>query len=193
MNKIGIYGGTFDPVHSAHLILAREAAENFGLAKVILVPASISPYKTAPVASGKLRLQMLQAAVGGESLFEISESELQRPPPSYTIDTIELFRKEYPNSELFLLLGDDNLAGLPGWRRFEDLRGMVNFVVLPRLRTEVRHEYLRVERRIDISATEIRDRIGAHKPISYLVPPIVEKIIREQRLYKEVTKSTPIL
>jgi nicotinate-nucleotide adenylyltransferase len=191
--KIGVYGGTFDPIHHAHLILAREAAEDFGLEKVIFVPAATSPYKAAPIAAAKLRLQMLQAAIADEALFEINECELHRPPPSYTIETIELLGKEYRHSELFLLIGDDNLAGLPGWKRFTDLRKMVTIIVLPRLRTEVRHEYLSVNRRVDISATEIRDRVAKRKPINYLVPPAVEQIIRTQKLYQEAIPSTPIL
>jgi nicotinate-nucleotide adenylyltransferase len=193
LQKIGIYGGTFDPVHYAHLILARESAEIFQLEKIVLVPAATSPFKNAPVAVAKARLKMLRAAIEGEALFEIDECELRRPPPSYTIETIEYLRRKFPDTELFLLMGDDNLGGLPGWRRFAELQTMVTIIVLPRLKTEVRHEYLSVERRIDISATEIRERVAKKKAISYFVPPGVEKIIREQKLYQEVTQSIPIL
>jgi nicotinate-nucleotide adenylyltransferase len=193
LQKIGIYGGTFDPVHYAHLILARESAEIFQLEKIVLVPAATSPFKNAPVAGAKARLKMLRAAIEGEALFEIDECELRRPPPSYTIETVEYLRRKFPDTELFLLMGDDNLAGLPGWRRFAELQKMVTIIVLPRLKTEVRHEYLSVERRIDISATEIRERVAKKKAISYFVPPGVEKIIREQKLYQEVTQSIPIL
>jgi nicotinate-nucleotide adenylyltransferase len=184
--KIGIYGGTFDPVHHAHLILAREVAESFGLSKVIFVPALTSPDKSAPIASGAARVEMLRAAVAGESLFEIDQCELQRPPPSYTIGTIELFQKKCPDSELFLLVGDDNVAGLPSWRRFSELEKMVTIVVLPRLKTEVKHKYATIKRRIDISATEIRERVAQRKPISYLVPPGVQQIIHAKSLYTEV-------
>jgi nicotinate-nucleotide adenylyltransferase len=193
LQKIGIYGGTFDPVHYAHLILAREAAEVFQLEQIILVPAATSPFKNAPVAGAEARLKMLRAAVKDEALFEIDECELQRLPPSYTIETIEYLRRKFTETELFLLLGDDNLAGLPGWQRFAELEKMVTIIVLPRLRTEVRHEYFSVERRIDISATEIRDRVAKRKAISYFVPPDVEEIIRKEKLYQEVTQSIPIL
>jgi nicotinate-nucleotide adenylyltransferase len=191
--KIGIYGGTFDPVHHAHLILAREAAECFGLEKVIFVPAATSPFKNPPLATAEARLQMLRAAIANQELFETDECELQRPPPSYTIETVEYLGKKYPGAQLFLLLGDDNLAGLPRWQRFEKLRQMVTFVVLPRVRHEVRHEYLMVNRRVDISATEIRERVAAGRSICYFLPEAVEEIIRAQRLYKEVPKSIPIL
>ncbi len=193
LEKIGVYGGTFDPVHQAHLILAREAAERFQLAKVILVPAAISPHKEAPEASAEARLHMLRAAIAGESLFEIDECELRRPPPSYTIDTIELMRVKFSRAQLFLLLGDDNLADLPSWRRFDELREMVTFIVLPRAKTEVRHEYLSVKRRIDISATEIRERVKRGEAIRYLVPEAVEEFIRSSCLYQEVSKSNPKL
>src|SRR5215468_509211 len=94
LKKIGIYGGTFDPVHHAHLILARDALETLGLDEVIFVPAAISPLKkAAPVASGELRLAMLRAAIKGEPKFEVDECELLRPPPSYTIDTVEEIRR----------------------------------------------------------------------------------------------------
>jgi nicotinate-nucleotide adenylyltransferase len=193
LEKIGIFGGTFDPVHYAHLILAREAAEVFQLEKIVLVPGATSPFKSAPVAGADTRLKMLRAAVEGEALFEIDECELRRPPPSYTIETIEYLRSKFAETELFLLLGDDNLNGLPHWRRFEELRELVTFIILPRAKTEVRHEYLKVGRHIDISSTEIRARVGAGKSIRYFVSPAVEKIIRELKLYQEVSQSIPIL
>lgn len=187
MEKIGIYGGTFDPIHHAHLILAREAAEQFGLGKVIFVPAAVSPWKTAPDASAEARMQMLRAAIAGETLFEINECELKRPAPSYTIDTVRLFREKFAETQLFLLLGDDNLAGLPRWRGFAELREMVKFLVLPRAKTEVRHEYLKVNRRIDISSTGIRERVKGAFSIRYLVPAAVAEIIEARGLYQEVS------
>ena len=186
LQKIGIYGGTFDPVHHAHLILARFALEKFGLEKVIFVPARVSPHKNDPVASPETRLQMLRSAIEGEPQFEVDECELQRDPPSYTIDTVQTLQQKYLRADLFLLIGDDNLAGLPGWKAFEDLRHMVTFIVLQRALTQVVHEYLSVDRRIDISATEIRQRIASGRTIHFLVPPIVEQMIHARGLYREV-------
>ncbi|MGI9115159.1 MAG: nicotinate (nicotinamide) nucleotide adenylyltransferase [Chthoniobacterales bacterium] len=188
LEKIGVYGGTFDPVHHAHLILAREAAEQHGLDKVIFIPAATSPFKAPPFANASARLQMLRAGIGDEPRFEIDECELQRPPPSYTVDTIKEFRQKYSGAQLFLLIGDDNLAGLPQWRDFSQLREMVIFIVLPRAKTGVRHDYLAVKRRVDISATEIRDRVSSGRSIYYFVPGTVEEIITAQHLYKEVTR-----
>src|ERR1043166_4314709 len=130
LKKIAIYGGTFDPVHHAHLILAREAIETLGLEKVILVPAAISPLKKAvPVASGEVRLAMLRAAIEGEPEFEVDECELQRPPPSYTIDTVEGIRRRECDATLYCLIGEDNVGQLPRWHRFAELEKMVRFVV----------------------------------------------------------------
>ena len=188
LEKIGVYGGTFDPVHHAHLILARAALERFALERIVFVPTHLSPHKNASIAVPEARLQMLQAAIEGEAEFEIDDCELQREPPSYTIDTVEKLHQEYPGAHLFLLIGDDNLVGLPSWRGFEDLRHMVTFVVLQRAFTPVAHEYLSVDRRIDISATEIRNRIASGRSIRYLVPRSVEQIIRARGLYREVAK-----
>ena len=188
MQKFGIYGGTFDPVHHAHLILARAALERFALERIVFVPTRLSPHKNASVAAAEVRLDMLRAAIGGEAQFEVDDCELHRDPPSYTIDTVEKLRQRYSGAHLFLLIGDDNLAGLPSWRGFEDLRDMVTFIVLQRAFTPVAHEYLSVDRRIDISATEIRNRIASGRSIHYLVPSSVEQIIRARGLYLEVEK-----
>jgi nicotinate-nucleotide adenylyltransferase len=186
VRKIGIYGGTFDPIHHGHLILARETLEKFNLARIVFVPAAISPHKHTPPASGELRLDMLRAAIAGEAEFEISTYELLRPPPSYTIETVEHCRAQYPDTQLYLLVGDDNVSGLPTWRRFEELREIVTIIVLRRAERPVAHEYLSVKRQIDISATEIRDRVAIGRSIRYFVPSEVEEIISREKLYQEV-------
>ena len=110
LKKIAIYGGTFDPVHHAHLILARQAIEALGLNKVILVPAAISPLKkSAPIASGEVRLAMLQAAIKDEPEFEVNECELERPPPSYTIDTVDDIRQRARDASIYCLIGEDHV------------------------------------------------------------------------------------
>ena len=186
MKKIGIYGGTFDPVHHAHLILAREAIETLDLDKLILVPAAISPLKkAAPVASGEVRLAMLQAAIKGDPKFEVDECELRRPPPSYTIDTVEQIRRREPGVSIYCLIGEDNVEQLPRWHRFAELEKMVRFVVLDRSGKQPSHSYHLIHRRIDISATEIRRRVAQNEPIRYLVPESVQEIIQREKLYRE--------
>jgi nicotinate-nucleotide adenylyltransferase len=185
LRKIGIYGGTFDPIHHAHLILARGAREQFELESVIFVPAGGSPFKELPVADREARLAMLQSAIAGEPGFSVDEFELHRPPPSFTIHTVEHIRERETNAELYYLIGEDNLAALTKWHRFEDLQNLVRFVILDRTGAEGTHSYPTVRRKIDISATEIRKRVASQRSIRYFVPDAVEKIIHRQRLYQE--------
>ena len=186
--KIAIYGGAFDPVHHGHLILAREAREMLGLEKIIFVPAAVSPFKESPAASAKLRLSMLQAAIEGENAFVLDDCELRRPPPSYTIDTVEEIRRREFDSEIYYLIGEDNVPALAKWHRFTELEKIVRFVVFDRTGARTKHDYPSVHRRIDISATEIRKRVASGQSIRYFVPRAVEEIIGRQKLYQEQAK-----
>jgi nicotinate-nucleotide adenylyltransferase len=189
LKKIGIYGGTFDPVHHAHLILARDALETLGLDEMIFVPASISPLKkTVPIASGELRLAMLRAAIKGEPKFVVDDCELRRPPPSYTIDTVEELRQDHRHTTIYCLIGEDNVQTLRKWHRFDELEKMVNFIILDRTGQPPTSSYPVIDRKIGISATEIRTRVASGRSIRYLVPPAVEEIIRREKLYLEQSK-----
>jgi nicotinate-nucleotide adenylyltransferase len=186
--KIAIYGGTFDPVHHGHLILAREAVESLDLDKLIFVPAAVSPFKTEPAGSGGVRLSMLRAAIESEPKFTIDDCELRRPAPSYTFDTVEEIRGRESDAEVFLLIGSDNVNELSKWHRFSELEQLVRFVVLDRSGRAYDHSYQVIRRTVDISATEIRKRVASGRSIRYLVPPAVEQIIRQQDLYREQLK-----
>ena len=189
LKKIGIYGGSFDPIHHGHLILAREAREALDLEKVILVPAAVSPLKKrAAAASGDMRLKMLRAAIEGEEGFAIDDCELRRPPPSWTIDTVLEIGKRETDSEIYLLIGEDTVATLDRWRRFDELKEIVRFVVLDRTGSQTQRDYQIVRRKIDISATDIRKRVAHEQSIRYLVPPAVEEIIQREKLYREQSK-----
>src|SRR5688572_9542386 len=186
LKKIGIFGGTFDPVHHGHLILAREAVETLQLASVVFVPAALSPHKleqqpTPPA----VRLEMLRAAIEGDPNFAVDPLELERPAPSYAIDTAETLRQREPDAELFFLIGEDNVARLSTWHRFPELAQLVQFVVLDRSGLNAAHPYPAVRRHLDISATDIRKRVASGRSIRYLVPPAVETVIRERQLYLE--------
>jgi nicotinate-nucleotide adenylyltransferase len=186
LKKIGIYGGSFDPIHHGHLILAREAREALDLEKIIFVPATVSPLKgQAAAASGDMRLKMLHAAIEGEEGFGIDDCELRRPPPSWTIDTVLEIRKREPESEICLLIGEDNVATLDRWRRFDELNKLVRFVVLDRTGSQTQSDHQVVRRKIDISATDIRKRVARGQSIRYLVPSAVEEIIQREKLYRE--------
>ena len=187
--KIGIYGGTFDPIHHGHLILAREALETLQLEKVIFIPASVSPHKTqGQTSASSLRLEMLQAAIAGEATFGLDDLELRRPPPSFTIDTIEEIRKREVTAEIFYMIGEDNVQSLQSWHRFKELKQLVQFVVLERTALKTCHPYPTVCRNVDISGTDIRKRVATGRSIRYLVPSAVEEIIVREQLYKESTR-----
>jgi nicotinate-nucleotide adenylyltransferase len=186
--KIAIYGGTFDPIHHAHLILAREAREELGFEKVIFVPAAVSPFKDAPAAPAETRLRMLTVALDNEEGFVVDDCDLRRPPPSYTFDTVTDIRNREGIAELYYLIGEDNVEGLSRWHRFNELQKLVQFVVLDRSGTAAPHPYLAIRRKIDISATNIRKRVASGRSIRYLVPQGVEEIIHQGSLYREEGK-----
>jgi nicotinate-nucleotide adenylyltransferase len=187
--KIGIFGGTFDPIHHAHLILARDALEALDLEEVIFVPAAASPHKLdQPLAPPEVRLEMLSAAIQDEPGFGFDPMELQRSAPSYAVETIETFRQREPEAELFYLIGEDNVGRLETWHRFSELSNMVQFVVLDRTGEKTEHPYRSIRRHLDISATNIRNRVATGRSIRYLVPPAVEAIIRDRQLYREPQK-----
>ena len=186
MKRIGIFGGTFDPIHHGHLILARDALEQLRLDRVIFIPAAISPHKlTQKPAAVEARLEMLRAAIEGESHFGLDAIEVERAAPSYMVETMEALKIREPDHEFVCLIGEDNVAQLPTWHRFSDLMKIVQFAVLDRSGLQRPHAYPVIRRRIDISATDIRNRVARGRSIRYLVPPAVETIIRERQLYRE--------
>jgi nicotinate-nucleotide adenylyltransferase len=192
LKKIGLFGGTFDPIHHGHLLLARDALEQLRLDRLLFIPAARSPHKLGqkPVAAD-LRAEMVRAAIEGEPRFCLDELELTRPGPSYSVETVEELKRRDPDSEFVYLVGEDNVAQLSTWHRFAELEKMVQFVVLDRSGLNCEHPYPAIRRHIDISATDIRNRVASGQTIRYLVPPPVELIIRERQLYRESSKSPP--
>ena len=184
--KIALFGGTFDPIHHGHLILAREAIEQLGLERVVFIPAAQSPHKlaTAP-APPEARLEMVRAAVADEARFAVDDAEVRGAGPSFTIDTVEAWRARMPGAELFYFIGHDNVRELPTWRRYTELRTLVQFVVFGRGEHETPHDFLTVARRVDISATDIRARVARGASIRYLTPEPIRSIIAEHHLYQE--------
>jgi nicotinate-nucleotide adenylyltransferase len=184
--RLALYGGSFDPIHHGHLILARDAREQLHLDRVIFLPAAVSPHKPhLQPAPPELRGEMVRAAIADEPGFEVDDWELGRVGPSYSIDTAEHMRARFPDAELFYLIGHDNIAQLATWRRFETLSRIVQFVVFGRGGSAPPHPYPRLERRLDISATEIRERVARKASIRYLVPDAVRNLIERHQLYQE--------
>lgn len=190
--KLALYGGTFDPIHHGHLILAREAREQLGLDRVVFVPAALSPHKLAsnPSPAG-VRVEMLRAAIAEEPGFELDEREAARPGPSYAIETIEAWRACEPAAEIFYLIGHDNVAELPTWRRYDDLLRLAQFVVFGRADGGAAHPFPVIERRVDISATHLRRRVARGLSVRYLVPESVRAIVAARGLYQGDPSSKP--
>jgi nicotinate-nucleotide adenylyltransferase len=183
--RLILFGGTFDPIHHGHLILARDALETLGGERVIFLPAAISPHKLARTpTSPAFRRAMVAAAIAGEERFVLDDRELSRPGPSYTYDTVIELRAEWPGAELLYLVGFDNVAALDTWYRYEELAQLVQFIVLRRAGVEASEVSPGLERRVDISSTEIRERVARGLSISYLVPEPVRAIIEQNQLYR---------
>jgi nicotinate-nucleotide adenylyltransferase len=184
--KIGIYGGTFDPVHIGHLLLARDAVESLGLDVLIFSPNRVSPHKLAvEPAPGEARLAMLRAAIEGEPRFRVDGWELGREAPSFSVELAEhVAATAGGGATLYFLVGADNLAQLETWHRHGDLARLVRFVVLGRNADTPPHPFPEIARRIDVSSTEIRARIREGKSARHLVPDNVLDIMKSKQLYE---------
>lgn len=183
--KIGVLGGSFDPVHHGHLLLARAALEELGLDQVLFVPAALSPHKTGTIpATAEDRLRMLELALAGEPGFRIALNELQRPAPSYTVDTLRELRKAHPSAEFHLLIGADNVEKFHTWREADALPALARIAVLDRAAGAPAHAFPVVRRAVDISSTEIRRRASEGKSIRYLTPDPVCDYIQRRGLYR---------
>jgi nicotinate-nucleotide adenylyltransferase len=198
--RIGVFGGTFDPIHNVHLNAARAALDQAGLDRVLFVVSARPPHKKDDtVAAPEQRLAMVRAAIADEPRFEASDIEFRREGPSYTHETLAEFAQIYPGGELFLIIGDDSFAEFPSWREPEAILAKAKLLVLPRPGKVRRapesmaghYEYLPFQLS-DMSSTEIRRRITAGEPIAGLVPDAVEALIRDLRIYEaEARFDTP--
>lgn len=185
---IGLFGGSFDPIHHGHLIVAQVAREQLGLDEVRFVPAREQPFKRGRHnSSADHRAAMLRIALSGSSGFSLEPSELNRPGPSYTVDTLEELRRRDPSADLVLLLGADAAAELPAWHRAERVRELARVIVFARPGAKVPESSwisgtIEVPA-INISATGIRERVRRGQPIRYWVPDGVAEYISSHRLY----------
>jgi nicotinate-nucleotide adenylyltransferase len=200
--RIGIFGGSFNPVHNGHLILAQDALESFGLETVLFVPAALPPHKASQsLASPDDRLHMLRLAVEGDARFDVSDHEVLRGGVSYSVDTVQDLRERHPDAELFFIIGTDTLRELRSWKDVGRLLNLCEFVTVARpgvAADAVREDQIglpepwpaRLCRNIvsghlvEISSTDIRNRVARGRSIRYLVPGAVERYIAAQNLYR---------
>lgn len=193
--RIGIFGGTFDPPHLGHLIVAQDALVALGLERVLFIPAAVPPHKIQrEITPAALRLELLRAAVAGDPRFEVSDLELRRAGPSYTVDTLRELQERHPAASLYFLLGVDQFRELHGWREPEAISRLATLAVIGRegelgegaVATRFPHRMVAATR-IDISATAVRARVAAGEPIRYLVPERVAAVIEREGLYRSGT------
>lgn len=199
--KIGILGGSFDPVHYGHLLLAQYALEELGLHGVLFMPAKQPPHKEGDqLSSFEDRLAMLKIAFEGKAEFDITTVEQEREGPSYTYDTLRLLRQEQPETEFVFLIGADSLMTLEKWYRAEDLLREFSFAVAPRpgrSKEEIQFVAKALEEKyasslkvidspyIEISSTALRKRVREGKSLLYHVPGKVREYIEEKKLYQK--------
>jgi len=199
--RLGLFGGTFDPPHLGHLMVAQEVAERLSLDRLLLLVAGLPPHKLGELLSPPtIRVEMARAAVAGNPLFGVSEVELDREGPTYTVDTLRHFRVAHPDAELFFLLGADQLAEFHEWQEPEGIAGLVTLVAVGRdgvgpdqlppvalgSGEELNFMSLHVTR-VDISSSEVRARVREGRSIQYMVPEDVRRIIETHRLYRSIS------
>ena len=190
MQRIGLFGGSFDPVHLGHLLAGRAASEQLGLSRLFFIPAAQSPFKpgTEPAPAGQ-RLAMLRLALAGHERYEVDDQEVQRGGVSYSIDTVRHYAARFPGARLFYLIGADHAGQLSQWREAEALAGLVEFVLIsrPGERTELPGAPFRAHVLsgfpLALSSSEIRARVKAGLAIQELVAPAVGEFIRNNQLY----------
>lgn len=187
--KLGIFGGTFDPIHLGHLRAAESAREALGLDLVTFVPAARSPHKGDPVSSARDRYAMVALATAAHAAFQPSDRELEREGPSYTVDTIRALRDERPADELFLIVGSDSLAELPTWRDSARIFSECTVAAVTRPGDE-RSAAAPVDviwvdgPGLPVSATDVRRRVQDGRSIRFLVPDAVADYIAKRGLYR---------
>jgi nicotinate-nucleotide adenylyltransferase len=190
VQRIGLYGGSFDPIHTGHVLVGQAAIEELQLTRLFFIPAARSPFKPEQQpAPCEQRLAMARLALAGRVDCEVDDVEIQRGGTSFTVDTVRYFAQRFPNTKLFYLIGADNVATLPKWRSPEELADLAEFLVIPRpgetpapIPAPFRGQYLKGFP-FGVSASQIRARVKAGQTVEQLVPAPVAEAIRNNRLY----------
>jgi nicotinate-nucleotide adenylyltransferase len=190
LDRIGLLGGSFDPVHFGHLLVAQAACEELNLSRLFFIPAAQSPFKPeSKPAPAVERLRLLRLALAGQTRYEIDEQEVARGGVSFTIDTVTDYKRRFPQAQIFYLIGADHIGQLPKWRSSDELARLVEFVVVPRPgepRATVPppfRSHTLAGFPLGVYSSQIRARVKAGLPIHGLVPAAVAEAIRNSRLY----------
>ncbi len=192
--KIGILGGTFDPIHEGHLAIARAAKNQFHLDKVFFVPAFLPPHKTArrDLTPAPYRYRMVEMAIRNEPSFEISDAELNRPDISYTVDTLKAFKEKYPAAELYFIVGSDTMPEIPKWYQPDEINRLVKFLMAPRegvdqnaaLPYPKNTQWIKMTE-VPASSSRIREMLKQGRPVGPVLPEGVESYLKRMNLYGE--------
>jgi nicotinate-nucleotide adenylyltransferase len=191
--NIGLFGGTFDPVHQGHLLMAEMARESFDLQKVLFVPAGLPPHRPQPGTSARDRLAMVRLAIGGNPSFAASDWEIRRGRVVYSYETLERFTAAFPKDHLYFIAGSDSLIQIPSWRQGSALLSRYDFLIVERpgapwarIPQRLRRQAHRVPSEpVPFAGHEIRDRVRRGLSIRYQVPEAVDRYIRTHRLYRK--------
>jgi len=188
--RLGVMGGTFDPIHFGHLVAANEAASAFKLEKVLFVPTG-DPWQKHETTPSDQRFEMTKRAIANNKLFEISNIDVKRPGPTYTVDTLRDVHDQHPDAELFFITGADSISQIDTWKDSDQIWSLAHFVGVTRPghslvvpKSPFGNVSLLEIPALAISSTDIRARVKAGKPIEYLLPKKVIKFIRKNHLYQ---------
>ncbi|AFQ45868.1 nicotinate-nucleotide adenylyltransferase [Desulfosporosinus meridiei] len=201
VNRLGIMGGTFDPIHYGHLVAAEMARAEFKLDEVLFIPTGKPPHKDRrDISDAKLRYEMVKLAIEDNLAFAVSSLEIEREGPSYTVETLRVLRRTYPEHELYFITGSDALLEIFSWRESEEILSMIEFIGAARpgfdakdFLLKVQHEHPESQGKIHylevpalaISSTDIRARVRRGEPIRYLLPEPVRLYLEKEGLYLE--------
>lgn len=186
--RIGLFGGSFDPFHVGHFLVARTAKEKFSLSEVVFLPCARSPLKRLPpAASDRFRLGLLRAGLRGQSWARVSDWEIRQGGVSYTVETMRAWKSRFPRASLFWIMGSDQWELLSGWRNPRELAGNLEFLVFPRPHRPQGRRFFRMREiplRLDISSTEIRRRLKKGMSVRGMVLAPVETMLQRHRPYR---------
>ncbi len=186
LERIGILGGTFDPPHIGHLIIADEVKYALHLDAIWFIPTNIPPHKNKAMTTAEHRLQMLDLATGDNDKFSVNPIEVYNSEISYTIDTIKLLKGHHPRTDFYFIIGADMVEYLPHWKNIDQLMSLIKFVGVMRPKHTLTTTYPIIKitiPTIDISSTEIRRKLMQREPTRYLLPQRVNHYIKEHQLY----------
>ncbi|QQK75795.1 nicotinate-nucleotide adenylyltransferase [Salicibibacter cibarius] len=187
--KIGLLGGTFDPPHLAHLMIAQESMDACKLNEVWFIPTSIPPHKqNEDMANADDRVEMTRLAINDRAPFRLCTIELDREGPSYTLDTMKILKQKYANDEFYFIIGSDMAASLHTWNGIEELNKLVTFIVTTRpdyaVDSPFEKDFIKVNvPEMELSSSDVRERVKKQISIRYLVPEAVRTYVEENRLY----------